>query len=135
MVLRMDTEWLFDSTTGWFDFYAVSFDVQVSLFTSQANYTNGIAYSTNTTNYSATSGNWGYGSYGPGTGRVWGSREIQLPQGYVVSVSCVPKTSGGFTPAPTGPPGSNHSPVPPTPFVWSGQTSTLTVDTLNPGDG
>lgn len=133
-VLRMESEWLVDLSTGFYSFHALSFDVTVSLFTSVANYNNGVAQSTNMTNYAAQSGNWSYGPMSPTTGRLYGFREITLPQGYIVAVSILPKTSGDFTPAPTGPPGSSQSVVNPTPFVWGGQTSTLMVDLLHPGD-
>lgn len=124
--LEMSSEWFHSIGSGvnWY-FWNCRYELTISVYTSQSNYDNGIAQSTNITTYYVDPYSFGQGAYSPGVGRVYGYRYATLQQGYIYSLSMLPKVDGSHQI------GGN----PPTYFTWPSVTRTLVVDLIHPGDG
>lgn len=125
--LYLTAEWVYGSGGSYqWSGNVVAFELSVSAFTSQENYANGIAHSTNLYTYHSQPGQWIVESVGGSNVRVYGYRYVSLQTGYIYAISLQPKCNGEYK---TGYYGSWN------PFTWTGVQQTLgPLDLLNPGD-
>lgn len=128
-MVKMESQWIYSASGGGSYQWAgnvVQFDLTISAFTSQENYTNGIAHSTNLYTFNSQAGEWIVEALEDGSVRVKGHRYVSLQTGFVYALSMQPKCRGEYK---VGWYGSYSG------FVWPGVQQTLgPLDLLHPGD-